>query len=333
MMDLLLILLGALAIACSAEDQGLQAEWKDFKAKYGRQYKSAAEEEEKYKIFAANMKYIQDHNVKFTNGQTTFKLGINKFADMSHREFVKKMTCFRGNRTGSGGSAYLPPANLNYSHLPHTVDWRTEGAVTPVKDQDGCGACWAFSATGSLEGQYFRKTRNLVPLSEQNLVDCSSEYHNSGCSGGRADNAFDYIKANGGIDTEESYPYVAQDQDCSFKQEDVGATCTGYMGLEAGSEDALKYAVATVGPVSVAIDARSESFKHYTGGVYDEPECTTTYLTHAVLVVGYGSKDGEKYWLVKNSWGEDWGLNGYAFMSRDKDNQCGIASFAVYPLV
>ncbi|XP_077486542.1 cathepsin L-like peptidase [Amblyomma americanum] len=333
MMNLLLILSSALAVAYSAENEDLQAEWKEFKAKYGRKYKSSAEEKEKYQIFADNHKYITSHNKNFANGLSSFELGINEYSDMRPDEIVKTMNGYRGKRTRRGGSTYVPPADLNDSSLPQTVDWRTKGAVTPVKNQGHCQSCWAFSATGSLEGHHFLKTRTLVSLSEQNLVDCSGKFHNVGCHGGRPDNSFKYIKANKGIDTEKSYPYVAKNQNCTFKKKDVGATCTGYKEIKEGSEADLKMAVATVGPISVAIDATHESFHSYKRGVYYEPKCSKEHLDHAVLLVGYGVKDGQKYWLVKNSWGKSFGQNGYILMARDKDNHCGIATDAVYPLV
>ncbi|VDI77685.1 Hypothetical predicted protein, partial [Mytilus galloprovincialis] len=138
-------------------------------------------------------------------GEHSYWLGINHLADMSLDEVSQMMTQY-GNNSSLDGSTYLPPNNVN---TPEEVDWRKQGYVTPVKNQGHCGSCWSFAATGSLEGQHFRKTGKLVSLSEQNLVDCSSNYGNKGCHGGYVSKAYQYIKDNGGIDTESSYPYEA----------------------------------------------------------------------------------------------------------------------------
>lgn len=149
------------------------------------------------------------------------------------------------------------------------------------------------------------------------------------------DNAFRYIKDNRGIDTESSYPYLAEDEKCHYKPRNSGATDRGFVDIESGNEQKLKAAVATIGPVSVAIDASHESFQQYSEGVYYEPECSSEELDHGVLVVGYGTDEesGQDYWLVKNSWGDSWGDKGYVKMARNKDNHCGIATQASYPLV
>jgi cathepsin L len=307
--------------------------WAAFKMEHGREY-GLSEEPQRKQIFVENVKKIEMHNYLHSKGLKSYTLGINQFADMDSAEFAKLMNGYRGRvkQIHYSASTYLSP-NIEMT-LPDSVDWRTKGYVTPVKDQGHCGSCWAFSSTGALEGQHFRKTGKLVSLSEQNLVDCSESFGNHGCEGGLMDNAFNYVKSNGGIDAEVSYPYEAKDDKCRYNPGASGATDTGSVDVPAGDESKLQEAVATVGPVSVAIDASHSSFQLYKSGVYDEPECSPENLDHGVLAVGYGQQDGHEYWLVKNSWGSTkWGEGGYIKMSRNKANQCGIASAASYPLV
>ncbi|CAF1400283.1 unnamed protein product [Didymodactylos carnosus] len=230
---------------------------------------------------------------------------------------------------------FLPPSNVV---IPAAIDWRKKGAVTTtIEDQGQCGSCWAFTATGALEGQHFIKTGKLVGLSAQNLMDCSGKFGNQGCNGGLMDASFDYIKANKGVDTEASYPYEAVEGKCRFNRTNVGATDTGFVDLPPGNETALEIALATVGPISVAIDGSQSSFQFYSSGVYDEPACSTTQIDHSFVLVGYDTLTNgtvkQDYYIAKNSWGESWGNKGYIWMSRNKKNQCGIANIGSYPLV
>jgi len=287
------------------------------------------------KIFTENMYMISRHNEKFHAGEVTYKLKMNHYGDLLPHEFRARngyQMRPKNSSTLKGASFVMPPKEIE---LPRHVDWRTKGAVTPVKDQGMCGSCWAFSTTGALEGQHARQTGNLVSLSEQNLVDCSTSYGNNGCNGGLMDFAFQYIKDNGGIDTESGYPYHGIDENCTFHKSDIGAQDVGYVDIPQDNEHALKAALATIGPVSVAIDASNPSFQFYHHGVYYEENCSPENLDHGVLAVGYGTdkKSGKDYFLVKNSWSENWGLQGYIKMSRNRDNNCGIASAASYPLV
>lgn len=300
-------------------------DWQLWKSGHNKAYTDINEEKVRYTIWQDNLRRITEFNLK----SKTLFLRMNHFGDMTNTEFRSKMNGYlSGGKTK--GSTFMTP---NYATIPDSVDWRTKGYVSEVKNQGQCGSCWAFSTTGSLEGQHFRKTGKMVDLSEQNLVDCSRNFGNNGCNGGLMDNAFRYIKANGGIDTEKSYPYEGEDATCRFKKSDVGADDTGFVDIPKGDEEALKNATATVGPISVAIDASHFSFQFYHTGVYDEPACSSEQLDHGVLVVGYGSMQGKDYWIVKNSWGPSWGEEGYINMSRNKNDQCGIASSASYPLV
>jgi cathepsin L len=231
------------------------------------------------------------------------------------------------------GNKFVP---TNNTAPPTSFDWRKQGAVTPIKNQGQCGSCWSFSTTGSMEGCHFLTTGTLVSLSEQNLVDCSQAEGNEGCNGGLMDDAFTYITTNKGIDTESSYPYTAEDGTCAYAVDSCGSILTaqssgtGYTDVTTGDENALLQAVLGT-PVSVAIDASQPSFQSYTSGVYYEPACSSQQLDHGVLAVGYGTDSGSDYWIVKNSWGTDWGMNGYIYMSRNKNNNCGIATMASFP--
>jgi len=303
-------------------------EWEAWKKFHGKTYGSAEEETYRKDIWNFHLKKVLEHN---SQGHS-YTLAMNQFADLTNTEYRYYMLGMKRsfvNQTRDG-STYLPASHVK---LPPQVDWRKEGYVTGVKNQGQCGSCWAFSATGSLEGQHFKKTGKLVSLSEQQLVDCSGAYGDHGCNGGLMDNAFKYVKGNGGLDTERCYPYEAMDDSCHFKTSCIGATCTGYVDIPSGNEGALQSSTANVGPISVAIDASHMSFQLYHSGVYDEPRCSSVELDHGVLVVGYGTYQGQDYWLVKNSWGAGWGMEGYIMMSRNKDNQCGIATSSSYPLV
>jgi cathepsin L len=212
--------------------------------------------------------------------------------------------------------------------IPDSVDWRTQGQVTEVKDQGNCGSCWAFSVTGSTEGAYYRSSGKLVSLSEQQLVDCSTDI-NSGCGGGYLDYTFPYVQQYG-LQTESSYPYTASDDNCKYSASDVVTKVSGYHSIESEDEDALLDAVANVGPVSVAIDANYLSA--YDSGIYEDDWCSPYGLNHGVLIVGYGSENGKNFWIVKNSWGSSFGEQGFFRIARGQ-NECGIAEDTVYPLI
>jgi len=291
---------------------------------------SSHEFQQRFAIWRANFDYIQDHNSK----NLSFTVAVNQFADLTNREFnllykglLRQVPIKQTNLLAHNGE-FVDPS------LPAEVDWRKQGAVTAVKNQGQCGSCWSFSATGSMEGQHKLVTGSLVGLSEQNLVDCSTAQGNAGCNGGLMDYAFQYVIQNHGIDTEASYPYTATGPNaCRFRRNDVGATISTYRDVPSGSEAGLQQAVANVGPISIGIDASHNSFQFYSGGVYYEPDCSSSQLDHGVLAVGYGTDGGKAYWLVKNSWGPSWGLSGYIMMSRDRNNNCGVATAASYPCV
>jgi len=330
-MKLTLVVLALTISSALAVDE---LDWQNFKKIHSKSYKNIAEETHRFNIWKSNEDLIKSHNADAEKGIKSFWLKMNKFGDLTPKEFA---SIYNGFNATLKASVSKPTNVFEYKpslQVPDKIDWRTQGYVTDIKDQGQCGSCWAFSSTGSLEGQHFAKSGKLVSLSEQNLVDCSTSQGNQGCNGGLMDQAFTYIKVNNGIDTEDSYPYTAEDGSCAFNAANVGATDSGFTDIKTKDEDALKQAVGTVGPVSVAIDASHASFQLYSHGIYHETFCSQTRLDHGVLAVGYDSEgSGKDFWIVKNSWGPGWGNKGFIQMSRNRDNNCGIATSASYPVV
>ncbi|AES89768.1 putative fruit bromelain [Medicago truncatula] len=296
---------------------------------YGKVYKDLQERENRLKIFKENVNYIEASNNAGNN--KLYKLGINQFADLTNEEFIASRNKFKGHMC----SSITKTSTFKYENasVPSTVDWRKKGAVTPVKNQGQCGCCWAFSAVAATEGIHKLSTGKLVSLSEQELVDCDTKGVDQGCEGGLMDDAFKFIIQNHGLNTEAQYPYQGVDGTCSANKASIHAvTITGYEDVPANNEQALQKAVANQ-PISVAIDASGSDFQFYKSGVFTG-SCGTE-LDHGVTAVGYGvGNDGTKYWLVKNSWGTDWGEEGYIKMQRGVDaaeGLCGIAMEASYP--
>ncbi|KAM9838741.1 cathepsin S, ortholog 1 isoform 2-T2 [Aulostomus maculatus] len=255
-----------------------------------------------------------------------------------HRKVYDNQTAEEVNERLNGLKMEEPErsSNLTFKEvggftLPQSVDWRKEGLVSPVQNQGLCGSCWAFSSLGALEGQMKKQTGILVPLSPQNLVDCSNGDGNHGCRGGYITKSYRYIIRNQGVDSEGFYPYEHQNGKCRYSAEGKAGYCSTFHMLPQGDEKMLQVAVATVGPIAVAMNAMLPSFHLYRGGLYNVPGCNPKLVNHAVLVVGYGSDGGEDFWLVKNSWGTAWGEDGFIRIARNKNNLCGIASIAVYP--
>ncbi|CAF2526807.1 unnamed protein product [Rotaria sp. Silwood2] len=340
-MHLLIFFICILTASQATNENQQKALWDLFKRVHKKQYTNLREEQYRFVAFKDNVAMIDRHNLEADMGLHSYTLKINQFADMTHEEFVRtmlngvKMPSTTDSVKKSNEHPFHHPSNI---YIPAAVDWRKKGAVTKVIENQGqCGSCWAFTATGALEGQHFIKTGHLVRLSAQNLMDCSGDYGNQGCNGGWMDASFQYIAANKGIDTEASYPYEAKDDKCRFNPKTVGATDTGFVDLPKGNETALQIAIATVGPISVAVDASQSSFQFYSSGVYDEPHCSSTNIDHSFILVGYdtfkNSTVKKDYYIAKNSWGETWGDKGYIWMSRNKHNQCGIADIGSYPLV
>jgi len=290
--------------------------WEAFKAKYGKVYNGEDHEAEHKAVYEANMQWAAENS----NDATQF--GENQFADLTQAQY--RVAAGLGYKASALKQLpHLGVHEYNGEELAATVDWTTKGAVTPVKDQGQCGSCWAFSTTGGMEGAWQIASGSLTSMSEQQLVDCSTQ--NAGCNGGSMELAFNFA-GTVNVATESSYPYTARDGTCktSYTTAIPQGGVTGYKSV-GQSTNSLKSAIQT-GPVSVAIEADQMAFQLYSGGILSSG-CGTN-LDHGVLAVGYG----EGYFKVKNSWGSSWGENGYLQIS-DSGNTCGIHSDASYPTV
>jgi C1A family cysteine protease len=262
--------------------------------------------------------FAQEHNAK----GLSWTCGVNQFSDLTKEEFSAMYLGYNWNPNRERKVQLLDETNL-----ATTVDWRTEGAVTPIKNQGQCGSCWSFSTTGALEGLHFINNGTLLSFSEQQLVDCSSSYGNDGCNGGLMDDAFKYVEAKG-VELESTYPYTAASGTCKYSASKTVFKNKGYSDVTVDSPTQLQAAV-NKGPVSIAIEADQSAFQQYTSGIISS-NCGTN-LDHGVLIVGYGSN----YWIVKNSWGTSWGMQGYVNIATGTQNSgkgvCGINSDPSYP--
>jgi len=282
--------------------------------------------------FLQNHNFIQQHNGEYEQGVHTFKVAHNAFSDMTREEIKKSKGLLRISHQTNVSEHY----HVQGSSLPASVDWRQKGYVNAVKDQGQDGTCYTFATTAALEGQYMKKTGQLISLSEQQIADCSQAYGNMAGNGGAPQYAFDYVKDHG-IAYENDYPYIAKDEQCK-KVSVSPVKVSGYTEIAQNDEASLTNAVASVGPIPVAIDASLHSFQFYSSGVYSDSKCSSTRLDHAVTVVGYGTdkppnwlwKD-KNYFIIRNSWGASWGEKGYMRMMRNGKNFCGVARQACFP--
>ncbi|KAL6099700.1 uncharacterized protein ACO6RY_01468 [Pungitius sinensis] len=304
-------------------------DWDEWRVKHHKVYGNETETAFRRAVWEKNLQVVLRHNQEASAGRQSFTMGPNHLSDMTADEINEKLNGLKleqpvhlVNGTFKEGSGLL---------TPQSVDWRNDGLVSPVRNQGLCGSCWAFSSLGALEGQIKKQTGVLVPLSPQNLVDCSTNDGNQGCRGGYISKSFSYIIRNRGIDSESFYPYEHKDGKCRYSVKGKAGYCSNLHILPQGDEKTLQAVVASVGPVAVAVNAMLPSFHFYRGGLYNAPNCNPKFTNHAVLVVGYGTDRGQDFWLVKNSWGTAWGEKGFIRMARNKNNLCGIASFAVYP--
>jgi len=316
------------AVSAETTRERIESMFIDHMQKYQLDFEHGKEFVHRLEIFIKEVEAIEKHN---SDGKKTYTMGLNQFSHLTESEWkdaVRIGATRPPNLRRSGANVHGEPQVAS----PASVDWVAAGAVTPVKNQGQCGSCWSFSTTGSMEGAYFLKYGNLQSFSEQELVSCDTT--DNACNGGWMDDAFAWIKSNGGIATEASYPYTSGagvSGSCKSTGGSVANSApSSFTDVQAGSVSALQSAIAQQ-PVSVAIQADQAAFKSYSGGVLTGA-CGTS-LDHGVLAVGYGTLNGVDYWKVKNSWGPTWGDAGYVLIERDSSDKCGILLAASYPVM
>jgi KDEL-tailed cysteine endopeptidase len=310
-----------------------------FQERFSKKYEDAFELEDRFNIFRENVRKIASHNEAENK---TFAMDVNQFSDMTEEEFKDTYVSGLFNKNYLFAGQGSTSCTSSFSHadaIPESVDWRSAGAVTPVKDQGQCGSCWSFSASGAIEGAYAVSKGKLVSLSEQELVDCAGiRYGSMGCNGGSMDGAFNFA-IDKGLCAEASYSYTSG---VSQTGGTCQTTCQAVVKVDecfdvkANDQLALKEAVS-VRPVAIAIEADTRYFQSYSSGILTSATSCGTTLDHGVLIVGYGEDDGQMYWLVKNSWGTTWGDGGYLKIARSESANdagvCGIAMEASYVTV
>jgi len=284
-----------------------------FKERYGRVYATHDEHEKRFAIFAENLNYIEKLNAR--NDGATY--GVTQFADLTREEFKEQNLMNAVPQLSQNGRV---SPSLNATTLPTSFDWATHNppVVTPVYNQGQCGSCWAFSATENIESRWALAGHPLVSLAMQQIVSCDTTDY--GCSGGWPYNAYQYVMGAGGMELNSKYPYTAQNGACEFQRSAVVAKISSWEYVTQNQdEDQMRNYLVAKGPLSVCVDASSWSF--YTGGVYPASSCTTS-IDHCVMATGYDVTGG--YWIIRNSWGTSWGINGYMHLQYGAD-ACAVA--------
>ncbi|KAK9740296.1 hypothetical protein RND81_03G024800 [Saponaria officinalis] len=329
-LSMLIVISSASAIDIGRPDDEIMSLYESWLVKHGKNYNALGEKERRFSIFKDNLQFIDQRNSE----NRSFKLGLNRFADLTNEEY---RSIYLGTRPRSESQLGRLKSDryafraVEDDSLPESIDWRKKGAVVEVKDQGSCGSCWAFAAIAAVEGINQIVTGDLISLSEQELVECDTTY-DAGCNGGNMDSAFEFIIKNGGIDTEEDYPYTGRDGRCdTYRKNAKVVTIDSYEEVPINDEKSLQKAVANQ-PVSVAIEGSGRDFQLYHSGIFSGT-CGTS-LDHGVTAVGYGTENGIDYWIVKNSWGLSWGERGYIRMQRNTKSSglCGIAREPFYPI-
>ena len=298
------------------------AEFKDFVEKFDKNY-SQHEYFHRMQVFYENLDFINKHNMLAYNGTYNYYLGVGPFTDLTLNEFSKNYLM----KEDVGLTRCQVQMQADDS-IPTALDWREKNTVTPIKNQGNCGSCWSFSTTGAIESLMAIETGNLESLSEQELVDCSTKYGNQGCNGGLMTQAFKYVIDQGGLCSESDYSYTASDDKCKECTVVEGSNIKNCFTIPKGNYKVLLSQLSKQ-PISVGIQADTPQFQHYKSGIFDESSCYTGEIDHGVLLVAYDADS----MTIKNSWGEEWGDQGYIRIARTEDNVgiCGVYLSASYP--
>jgi C1A family cysteine protease len=315
-MKVALVFLVGLVAVFGSEQQKFQR----FKAQFNKTYATSAEEDTRFHIFKNNLNIIAAQNAKDPHAV----YGVTKFADLSPQEF-KDTYLMHVERT----IVSAPVAKVTRTNLPSSFDWSSKGDVTPVKNQGQCGSCWDFSATETIESVCAIAGYPLNQLSEQQILDCDTS--DSGCDGGWPYNAFQYVISAGGMDSESSYPYTAEDGSCQFNPANVECKVASWQYVtQDKDENAMQSFLYSNSPMSVCVDA--ETWQFYTSGVITTSSGCGDSIDHCVQITGYLQQSGMTVWNVRNSWGTDWGQNGYLWVQMGQD-VCAIAEVVSVPCV
>jgi cathepsin F len=319
-MKTLLICVVLFAIATASQDD-MRSRFSDFQHKFKKTY-SAEEFHNRFNIFSANVRRYEEANRK--SGRNTF--GVTKFSDLTPEEFSKYYLMPKSlheNFEIPPNKVAPAPAAVN---IPSSFDWNSKGVITPVYNQEQCGSCWAFSATETIESYCALGGKGLQSLSMQQVVDCDTSAY--GCEGGWTYVAYEYVEEAGGIEYFKDYPYNGESESCQFNKADIFADISswGYV-TESGDEGVMANWLVSSGPLSVCVDASNWS-GYEAGTIMTASDCGDS-VDHCVQVTGLDVKQGTAIWNVRNSWGTDWGNDGYIWVERGT-NACDIASTVTY---
>nr|CAH8823249.1 unnamed protein product [Trichobilharzia regenti] len=311
--------------------------WNEWKTHYAKEYANTGEEEIRKAKWLENIEKIWLHNLRYDLGLETFTVGVNQFSDVDWNEYTEKFTFNKQPELlkSLSSSASFVEENYDVNNVgwtPDTYDWRNMNIVNEPRNEGSCHGSYAFAVTAATESQYALRTSQKVNLSVQQFIDCTRLYGNMGCYGGHTFTLFIYLQ-NFGLETEESYPFTAEDEDCMANSSDVVVQSIGFKLHRHGYETILKWAVYNEGPYVISMNI-DQKFLFYKSGIYQSDTCTHYNLNQSMLLVGYGyDNDGTDYWILQNNWGKKWGEGGYVKVLRNNWNMCGIASLAFRPIL